>query len=81
MTGCGIFDSGIAARKNGKRLPCEVLRAENKELREFALMMLLVCKSKGIVGGVFARPDSNRNTDEYVEFESRARKLGIEVPE
>jgi hypothetical protein len=55
------------------------LKTENKELREFALMMLLVCKSKGIVGGVFARPDSNHNMDERVIFESRARELGIEV--
>ena len=43
-------------------------------------MMLLACKSKGIVGGVFARPDSNHNMDERVIFESRARELGIEVP-
>lgn len=56
------------------------LEAENKKLREFALMMLLVCKNQGIVGGVFARPDANRNLmDEYVEFESRARELGIEA--
>lgn len=85
MTGCEILDSGIAARKNGKRLPCEVLQAENKELREFVLMMLLVCKRYGIVGGVFVQLSSNRNgncnLEERVDFESRARSLGIEVPE
>lgn len=36
MSGCVILDSGIVARKNGKRLPCEVLQAENARLREFA---------------------------------------------
>lgn len=56
------------------------LADENAKLRELALMMLLVCKSKGIVGGVFARPDGNRNLNERVDFESRARELGIEVP-
>lgn len=34
MSGCVILDSGIVARKNGKRLPCEVLQAENAKLRE-----------------------------------------------
>lgn len=34
MSGCVILDSSIAARKNGKRLPCEVLQAENAKLRE-----------------------------------------------
>lgn len=34
MSGCAILDSGIAARQNGKRLPCEVLQAENAKLRE-----------------------------------------------
>lgn len=34
MTGCAILDSDIVARKNGKRLPCEVLEAENARLRE-----------------------------------------------
>lgn len=62
------------------RVHVDMLRHENKELREFALMMLLVCKSKGIVGGVFTSPDSNRNLDERVDFKSRARELGIEVP-
>ena len=32
--GCAILDSGIAARKNGKRLPCEVLEDENARLRQ-----------------------------------------------
>lgn len=54
------------------------LLSENAKLRKLVLMMLLVCKSKGIVGGVFARPYSNRNSmDERVNFESRARELGI----
>lgn len=35
MTGCIILDSDMPpARKNGKRLPCEVLQAENTKLRE-----------------------------------------------
>lgn len=34
MTGCTILDSDIVARKNGKRLPCEVLEDENAKLRE-----------------------------------------------
>ena len=61
------------------RVHVDMLRHENKELRDLALMMLLVCRSKGIVGGVFTRPNSNRNLDERVNFESRARELGIKV--
>lgn len=32
--GCAILDSDIVARKNGKRLPCEVLEDENARLRQ-----------------------------------------------
>lgn len=59
------------------RVHVDMLRHENKELREFALMMLLVCKSKGIVGGVFTTPNSNRNIKEHVIFEDLARELGV----
>ena len=34
MTGCVLLDSDMAARQNGKRLPCERLMAENAKLRE-----------------------------------------------
>ena len=39
MSGCVILDSGIVARKNGKRLPCEVLQAENAKLRKLVADM------------------------------------------
>ena len=53
------------------------LRTENTELRDLVEMMLLVCKSRGIVGGIFARPNRNSNLEEYVYFEKRARELGL----
>lgn len=34
MMECAILDSDIVARKNGKRLPCEVLEDENARLRQ-----------------------------------------------
>lgn len=55
------------------------LQYENKKLREFAKMMLLVCKNQGIVGGVFTYPDRNNNINEYVDFECCARELGVET--
>lgn len=59
------------------------LKSENTKLREFARMMLLVCKRYGIVGGVFVRLSNNRNgncnLEERVNFESLARELGIEA--
>lgn len=55
------------------------LVTENSKLRELVKMMLLVCKSKGIVGGVFSQPNSNSNLNEQVNFESCACELGIEV--
>lgn len=58
----------------------KLIMAENAKLREFAEMMLLVCKNQGIAGGVFTQLGSNSNLEERVDFESRARELGIEVP-
>lgn len=37
MTGCMFLDFAVLPlRKNGKRLPCEALQAENLKLREYA---------------------------------------------
>lgn len=66
-----------AVRAANKRM--DLLVAENAKLRELVKMMLLVCKSKGIVGGVFSQPNSNSNLNEQVNFESCACELGIEV--
>ena len=55
------------------------LRTENTELRDLVEMMLLVCKSRGIVGGIFVRPNRNSNLEEYVYFEKRARELRAKV--
>jgi len=76
MTGCAILDSGIAARQNGKRLPCEVLQAENSKLRELVRIAIEYC-----VNGYCAEED------ECPLYESRhscrlyakARELGVEV--
>ena len=55
------------------------LRSKNTELLDLIEMMLLVCKSRGIVGGIFMRPNRNSNLEEYVYFEKRARELGAKV--
>jgi len=57
----------------------EGLEAGNTKLRELVKMMWLACKSEGIVGGIYAYPDRNSNTDERVRFEPLLHELGIEV--
>jgi hypothetical protein len=42
VTGCAILDSNIAARKNGKQLPCEALQADNAKLRELVCHLYYV---------------------------------------
>lgn len=53
VSGCVILDSGIVARKNGKRLPCEVLQAENAKLRELfnETLIRLVAANEAAGGG------------------------------
>ena len=48
MTGCVMLDNVVTvARKNGKRLPCERLQADNAKLRE-ALCAAWKCAHAGI---------------------------------
>lgn len=57
----------------------EQLEVDNAKLRKLARMMWLACKSKGIVGGIYAYPDKNSNADEWIRFEPLLRELGVEV--
>lgn len=64
MIGCPILDSGMPARKNGKRLPCEVLQAENERLRMLAFYAIGVLEKNGL-----------QSAAKVIESE-----LGIEAP-
>jgi len=70
MTGCAILDGNIAARKNGKRLPCESLQAENAKLRELVYDLLNAWDD--IQHEVITGPT-------FDECERYAYELGIEV--
>lgn len=69
MTGCPLLDSEYAARKNGKRLPCERLTDENAKLRELVRAL------------VYASNPSDRATIicNAAELMAENAKLGIEV--
>lgn len=79
MSGCAILDSGIAARQNGKRLPCEVLQAENAKLRE---LLLDVWNDAMQFDGFwdYVHDDGEiYNEDELPHYYDRMRELGLEV--
>jgi hypothetical protein len=42
MTGCDMLDFGKPARKNGKRLPCQRMMAENYKLRQMVRSVLVL---------------------------------------
>ena len=70
MTGCAILDGNIAARKNGKRLPCESLQAENAKLRELAKEACKMARAFYNLGGTFNDLD---------DLLCEAAELGVEV--
>jgi len=76
MTGCAILDGNIAARKNGKRLPCESLQAENAKLRELVGMIGNVCDGTSEVCK-YCKNYSATN-DECMML-NQMRELGVEV--
>lgn len=79
MSGCVILDSGIVARKNGKRLPCEVLQAENAKLRELA-KGLSWCSEERYLGHQESEcPLYDERTDGKCRAEALMKELGIEV--
>lgn len=72
MTGCNLLDFGTLARKNGKRLPCEVLQSENQQLRELLRFALLRCNVDN--------PMCDACSDGYdgvCELEQRMFELGV----
>lgn len=86
MTGCNLLDFGTPARKNGKRLPCEVLQAENAKLREL-INILAFCTNdeahdcdKCVMNGA----EMHVTVPEWLFCDSlieRLRTLGFEVTE
>lgn len=76
MTGCLVLNNVVTvARKNGKRLPCEHLQAENKTLRELA-EALADCRNTSCDDCVrWDYPQGGCTLDGVM------RELGIEVPE
>lgn len=92
MTGCAILDSGIAARQNGKRLPCEVLQAENSKLREQYETVLAdyrseVAKLRELVRDMAECMDNSQPrckkckfrelNCQWFKFDDRMRELGV----
>lgn len=77
MTGCAILDSGIAARKNGKRLPCEALQADNAKLRELVKRMSDRVKYECRCCSVFCSDWDEDN--ECCVFTTLMRELGVEA--
>ena len=69
MTGCPLLDSEYASRKNGKRLPCERLEAENAKLRELVEDMAAEIRGLGV--------DFKRVG--WCDYADRMRELGVEV--
>ena len=65
-TGCSLLDFGQPLRKNGKRLPCEVMQADNAKLREFARDMWCMT--------TFCRGTSDA---EIADMYRRMRELGF----
>ena len=93
MTGCAILDSGIAARQNGKRFPCETLYAENAKLRELCVDMMWTirhahgyfkdCPHEMLMTYVRGRDGKPTHvghslTCDEEEYERRMRELGVE---
>lgn len=91
MTGCMVLENvKPPARKNGKRLPCERLQAENFKLRGLVVWLLEYCNDLDSCEGceVVAECETEDNTDLYgfpiacVAYErivAEAEALGIEV--
>jgi len=93
MTGCAILDGSITARKNGKRLPCEVLLAENAKLRELEADVLAYGLDGGFTcsDGIWTCPyfdecfncPIEEGPEKYVRrgcrWLARGRELGVEV--
>ena len=75
MSGCVILDSGIVARKNGKRLPCEVLQAENAKLRELVADMFVFLD--GADCARFPAGDVVITQAQVGNFYDRMRELGV----
>ena len=77
MTGCMVLENvKPPARKNGKRLPCEVLQVENAKLRRLARQMYPYAKANLQLGVALGCND----TMSY-DWALQMVELGIEVPE
>lgn len=79
MTGCLVLDNTvIVARKNGKRLPCERLQAENTKLRELSKYAILCSEGDA---RCLDCPYHDKAAEPHIICMMRksARELGVEV--
>ena len=86
MTGCVMLDNVVTvARKNGKRLPCEHLQAENEKLRDWCgekldSLMPEICAKAHWCEEKDWRTCNDDSCGNYC-FVIISRELGIEVSE
>lgn len=76
MTGCDMLDFGKPARKNGKRLPCQRMMAENDKLRQMVRSVLVLRHDS-----VYKWLDATFIEVFGKSFTEQARELGLEDTE